>query len=165
MSNIYDDIKGEAAKPYFINDGLTLETNASLVSYRYGIVTGHITHYLYAGMSINIVRESLVELIRSIIPIIKLIGDIVIYDSIDLIRAERERQTVLYGTQDHDIAIWEVILAEEYGEMNTAICDYIFDYKEWYSDQTIIEEATHTAAVAVQIIEKIDEGYFDVVVA
>ena len=165
MSNIYDDIKGEVVWPWGINEGLPLEQSASYVSYRYGIVTGHITHYLYAGMSIDIVRESLIELIKSIIPILELMGDLAIDDSIDFIKAERERQTVLYGIQDHNIEIWEIILAEEYGEMNTAICDFIFKYKGWNSYEKIIEEAIHTAAVAIQIIEKIDEGYFDAVIA
>ena len=72
----------------------------------------------------------------------------------DEIVKERAKQYVWWGDQRHDISTWLVILMEEVGEAAQAI----FEHK--YEDGDIDgvrKELVHCAAVAIQIIENIDQ--------
>lgn len=63
------------------------------------------------------------------------------------LRAERLRQDKKWGEQNHMPDKWMAILGEEYGEVCRATLE---------SDtQQIYEEASHVAAVAVALMEKI----------
>lgn len=70
------------------------------------------------------------------------------------IKGERARRDATWGNQKHDLGIWMTILTEEVGEA----CKEVLSVK---SDETSIlnlrRELIHVAAVAVQIVEKIDE--------
>ncbi len=72
----------------------------------------------------------------------------------DIIR-ERERQTEKWGLQRHSFAEWIAILVEEVGEASEQVVEYTFRNKSHIHQ--LREELIHTAAVAVQILEHIDE--------
>ena len=85
------------------------------------------------------------------------------------ITEERQRQREKWGTQRHDFSVWHVVLAEETGEL----AERILDYRHWKRDveqgrilsqelaatslKRMREEAIQCAAVAVSMIEHIDE--------
>ena len=76
-----------------------------------------------------------------------------IYRDID---DERERQERKFGPQRHDWAVWSAILSEECGEVAEACLR-----ARWGEDRDLDhlrEELIQVAAVAVQIVEKIDSG-------
>jgi NTP pyrophosphatase (non-canonical NTP hydrolase) len=72
------------------------------------------------------------------------------------IAAERGRQHQKWGTQRHDFPVWITVLSEEVGEVSQAI----LQYRQVASDRRLKamrEEAVQVAAVAVAMIEHIDE--------
>jgi NTP pyrophosphatase (non-canonical NTP hydrolase) len=74
--------------------------------------------------------------------------------------AERDKQQLKFGDQQHSLPTWLCILTEEVGELAEAIL------KDTRSDPwhhgthstTVREEALQVAAVAAAIVEYIDEG-------
>ena len=76
--------------------------------------------------------------------------------TIDLILAERRRQEEKFGEQNHDLPVWMLILGEEYGELQEAILEsgpWKGIHPELGGYDNVLKEATHVAAVAVQILE------------
>lgn len=74
------------------------------------------------------------------------------------IDAERDRQEAKFGPQRHDWAVWSAILSEECGEVAEACLR-----ARWGEDNDLDhlrEELIQVAAVAVQMIEKIDSGEY-----
>jgi len=70
------------------------------------------------------------------------------------ITCERDRQQKKWGVQTHSIAEWLMILGEEYGEACKA------GGESYFRDDSLGElrkELTQTAAVALAIIEGIDD--------
>lgn len=67
---------------------------------------------------------------------------------------ERERQQVKWGEQDHDPAIWLMILGEEVGEVNNAALEHLMGNLPDLSAYR--EELIQVAAVAVQAVENLD---------
>ena len=75
------------------------------------------------------------------------------------ILAERNRQDLKWGEQNHAIEKWAPILGEEFGELCEAINETIFDNgsdKGGY--ENIRQEAIHVAAVAVGFLECIERN-------
>jgi NTP pyrophosphatase (non-canonical NTP hydrolase) len=77
---------------------------------------------------------------------------------------ERESQQKTWGAQRHDFPVWLTVLTEEVGELAQAILrrrQYQHSYPgpqaPYYALATMREEAAQVAAVAVAIIEHIDE--------
>jgi NTP pyrophosphatase (non-canonical NTP hydrolase) len=78
-----------------------------------------------------------------------------IYRDID---AERDRQESLYGDQLHSWPIWAAILSEETGEVSEACLQV-----HWHEENALAhlrEELVQVAAVAVQMLEKLDSGNY-----
>jgi NTP pyrophosphatase (non-canonical NTP hydrolase) len=78
-----------------------------------------------------------------------------IYRDID---DERERQERKWGRQLHSWPVWAAILAEESGEVAEACLQ-----AHWQEDGGMAhlrEELVQAAAVAVQMLEKLDSGDF-----
>jgi hypothetical protein len=75
------------------------------------------------------------------------------------VAAERKRQDELWGEQNHDPLKYLVILNEEVGEANKAICDSL-DFATGFIFQKGIteyrKELVQVAAVAVAMIECVD---------
>lgn len=67
--------------------------------------------------------------------------------------AERERQDVKWGVQDHNDYVWNAILGEEVGEVSQALIDHQFKGAEFKDARA---ELVQVAAVAVAWIEAID---------
>ena len=87
---------------------------------------------------------------------------------LDNIQKERQRQTKKWGEQNHSYPKWISILTEEVGEAAKEANDYEYlldninnpTFDSVLLNQTLInlrEELVQVAAVAVQIIEKIDK--------
>lgn len=78
-------------------------------------------------------------------------------NALDMVRAERDRQKSLWGDQSNNHPFeWISILGEEYGELCEAVNETCFQngtHPERGGRDKIIKEATHIAAVAVEIIE------------
>jgi NTP pyrophosphatase (non-canonical NTP hydrolase) len=75
------------------------------------------------------------------------------------ILAERNRQDLKWGEQNHAIEKWTPILGEEFGELCEAINETIFDNgsdKGGY--ENVRKEAIHVAAVAVGFLECIERN-------
>ncbi len=74
--------------------------------------------------------------------------------------AERERQDVKWGEQNHDPARWLMILGEEYGEACKAGCDLTWPnpQKPRCMVAEFRAELVQVAAVAVAMIECIDRN-------
>lgn len=75
------------------------------------------------------------------------------------ILAERNRQDLKWGEQNHPIEKWTPILGEEFGELCEAINETIFENgsdKGGY--ENIRKEAIHVAAVAVGFLECIERN-------
>ena len=68
---------------------------------------------------------------------------------------ERERQQVKWGEQDHDPAVWLMILGEEVGEVNNAALEHLMGNLPDLSAYR--EELIQVAAVAVQAVENLDK--------
>lgn len=78
-----------------------------------------------------------------------------IYGDID---AERDRQEATWGPQLHSWPVWAAILGEESGEVAEACLQ-----AHWQEDGGLAhlrEELVQVAAVAVQMLEKLDNGDF-----
>ncbi len=77
--------------------------------------------------------------------------------ALDLAMAERKRQDSLWGDQSGNSPFeWVSILGEEYGELCEAVNETYSGkarHPERGGPETIIKEAVHVAAVAVEIIE------------
>ena len=78
--------------------------------------------------------------------------------AVNLVNNERNRQDAKWGTQNHEPAVWTVILGEEFGEFCEAVNETIFCYgdnakPEKGGYENMIEELTHVAAVATGAIE------------
>ena len=74
------------------------------------------------------------------------------------IKAERERQNEKWGNQEHWLGDWMAILGEEFGEACKEVLACNFGPEPKKHLPLLREELIHTAAVAVQIVEKIDEA-------
>lgn len=68
---------------------------------------------------------------------------------------ERNRQNQKWGVQRHGFGDWMAILGEEFGEVSKEAVEYVFGRSE--SLVNLRNELVQVAAVAVQIIEHIDE--------
>ena len=80
--------------------------------------------------------------------------------AIQLVLLERVAQTKKWGEQNHSWAEWVTILGEEYGEFCEAVNETVLNNAnkpELGGYKNMVKEATHTAAVAVQILEKLIE--------
>lgn len=69
--------------------------------------------------------------------------------------AERERQDIKWGEQNHDPFTFLTILGEEYGETCQAALHLKFG---GHAADNLREELVHTAAVALQFIQCLDRG-------
>jgi len=89
------------------------------------------------------------------------------------VAAERERQDAKWGQQNHGLAVWLMILSEEFGEAAREINDFHFllekerntreyDPTRWAKLQELVAKARteliQTAAVAVAMVESIDRN-------
>lgn len=72
------------------------------------------------------------------------------------IRAERKRQNVKWGEQDHDAFVWLGILMEEVGEVARAALEARFGNEPERQVEQYRRELTHVSAVAVAMIECLD---------
>lgn len=64
------------------------------------------------------------------------------------VRAERERQDVKWGEQNHDLPMWLAILSEEVGEVAKDVVEhYVKGYRE---------ELIQVAAVAISAVQALD---------
>ena len=75
--------------------------------------------------------------------------------------AERTRQDVQWGQQDHEAARWLMILGEEYGEACEAGCRVTFPSDPRCTAKAVADlraELVQVAAVAVAMIEAIDRN-------
>ncbi|MDO4244814.1 MAG: hypothetical protein Q4C89_02180 [Deinococcus sp.] len=68
---------------------------------------------------------------------------------------ERERQQAKWGEQDHDPAVWLMILGEEVGEVNNAALEHLMGNLPDLSAYR--EELIQVAAVVVQAVENLDK--------
>lgn len=74
---------------------------------------------------------------------------------------ERQRQNEKWGKQHHSMPVWNCILGEEVGEVSQAILN--LEVSDGDADEQIRliklarEELVQVAAVAVQIVEFVDE--------
>jgi hypothetical protein len=82
-----------------------------------------------------------------------------VYHGIDrvlpLVRRQREKQIEKWGVQEHDPAMWYAILGEEFGEVGKEIAEgriKDFDVAKYR------KECLHTAAVALAMVQCIDDG-------
>jgi len=78
-----------------------------------------------------------------------------IYQDID---AERDRQEAKFGSQMHPWPIWAAILAEEAGEVAEACLQA--HWREEGGLDHLREELVQVAAVAVQMLEKLDSWQY-----
>ena len=82
------------------------------------------------------------------------------FEAIRLVLLERVAQAEKWGEQTHSWAEWATILGEEYGEFCEAINETVLNNAnkpELGGYKNMIKEAAHTAAVGVQILEKLIE--------
>jgi hypothetical protein len=68
---------------------------------------------------------------------------------------ERARQDKIWGVQNHEMARWHLILAEEFGEVSKACNEFVFRAKEG-SFEEMRTELVQTAAVCIAMIEAMD---------
>lgn len=73
------------------------------------------------------------------------------------ITAERDSQDAKWGRQYHSMPVWSAILTEECGEVAEAALGVVFNDESEHLPH-LREELVQVAAVAVQMIEKIDSG-------
>ena len=64
------------------------------------------------------------------------------------VEQERINQVIRFGKQEHNLADWYLILAEEVGEVAKAILE---------GDKGLYNELVQVAAVSVQILEALKE--------
>jgi len=72
------------------------------------------------------------------------------------IQAERCRQDIKWGEQNHNPIEWLVILMEEVGEASQAAVNGYFGDPTFYEEYR--KEVVHVAAVAVAMMESYDRG-------
>lgn len=77
-----------------------------------------------------------------------------IYTDID---TERDSQDAKWGNQHHSMPVWSAILSEECGEVAEAALRVAFHGEDDHLAH-LREELVQVAAVAVQMIEKIDNS-------
>jgi NTP pyrophosphatase (non-canonical NTP hydrolase) len=82
---------------------------------------------------------------------------------VEEVRFERRRQDDIWGQQNHDLAIWIMILTEEVGEAAKEACDATFPKEPdpWAGRRARIryrQELIQVAAVAVAMIESLDRN-------
>ena len=80
---------------------------------------------------------------------------------LEKVREERERQEKLWGQQNHNPAIWLMILGEEVGEANQAYCEAYFAKGKGIIHNELRHlrtELIQVAAVAVAIVESLDRN-------
>lgn len=71
------------------------------------------------------------------------------------VRKKREEQIEKWGTQEHDPTMWYAILGEEFGEVGKEIAEgriKPFDSVKYR------KECLHTAAVALAMVQCLDDG-------
>lgn len=79
------------------------------------------------------------------------------------VEAERERQDMKWGQQNHEPQYWMGILGEEFGELCQAVNETVFNNgpeertKGGYNNMRT--EAVQVAAVAVAFVEMLDRRY------
>lgn len=76
------------------------------------------------------------------------------------ILSERAAQQAKWGTQRHDFTVWQTVLSEEAGELAEAILNHRAHVTPKGRQEALLmmrEEAVQVAAVAVSMIEHIDE--------
>lgn len=73
------------------------------------------------------------------------------------ISTERDSQDAKWGAQIHSMPVWSAILTEECGEAAEAALNVAFHGEEDHLAH-LREELVQVAAVAVQVIERIDSG-------
>jgi NTP pyrophosphatase (non-canonical NTP hydrolase) len=78
-----------------------------------------------------------------------------IYRDID---DERDRQDARFGNQMHSWPIWAAILSEETGEVSEACLEAY--WQEEGGINRLRAELIQVAAVAVQMLEKLDSGSY-----
>jgi len=78
-------------------------------------------------------------------------------DALRDVLAERQRQDALWGEQNHDPFVYGAILVEEAGEFMQAALQTRFGGSKGGLDR-MREEAVHTAAVALAIVECLDRA-------
>ncbi len=81
-------------------------------------------------------------------------------EAIAKVNAEREKQKTMWGNQKNTPFSWISILGEEYGKLCLAVNETHLDmprYPELGGKENIMREAVHVAAIAVAILENIDE--------
>lgn len=78
-----------------------------------------------------------------------------IYRDID---AERDRQEAKFGRQLHSWPVWAAILSEECGEVAEGCLQA--HWREPDGLEHLREELVQVAAVAVQMLEKLDSGEY-----
>ncbi|WP_026131348.1 MazG-like family protein [Leptospira santarosai] len=69
--------------------------------------------------------------------------------------AEREKQDLKWGEQNHEPMEWCPILGEEVGEVNKAALEAYFGYKEKGNYSEYRKELIQVAAVAIAMIESL----------
>lgn len=69
--------------------------------------------------------------------------------------AERERQDAKWGPQDHPLPVWLAILMEEVGELSECVLHAQFG---GHAAPNLRKEAVQVAAVALALVQAIDEG-------
>lgn len=74
--------------------------------------------------------------------------------ALQAVRDERMAQFIKWGVQDHDLMTWATILTEEVGEFAEAALHNRFGGP---AADSVRKELVQVAAVAVQIIEMLDE--------
>lgn len=71
------------------------------------------------------------------------------------ILSERGRQDAKWGVQRHPLMVWIAVLTEEVGELSEAALHQQFG---GHAAGNVREEAIHVAAVALSIVQALDEG-------
>ncbi len=82
-------------------------------------------------------------------------GAMSVYDEV---RAERARQDATWGDQVHSPFVYATVLAEECGEVARAVHDIRF---AGGTREDLRAELIQVAAVAVQIVERMDGGLIE----
>lgn len=73
------------------------------------------------------------------------------------VERERERQQEKWGTQRHDFTVWQTVLSEEVGELAKEILDFrvwIHKIEQGYADPMRITEDDQALLRAVQTIDR-----------
>ncbi|HUH35119.1 MAG TPA: hypothetical protein VL022_04735 [Moheibacter sp.] len=81
--------------------------------------------------------------------------------AIEDVVAERQRQQELWGDQTHSMSQWLAILVEEVGEVAKEVNEFNFEddrIKQIERLRNYRMELVQVAAVAMQMIEKVDEA-------